>query len=73
MNFNDQSFTWDTDTISMKDRDTYTLSSAEVLIWVYLSANEPQKLRDEYYRATKILDAEYNQASSSLDEFIKTC
>jgi hypothetical protein len=36
-----------------------------------MSANEPQKLRDEYSRATKILDAEYKPAS--LDDVIKTC
>jgi hypothetical protein len=35
-----------------------------------MSANEPQTLRDEYYRATKILDAEYKPAS--LDGVIKT-
>jgi hypothetical protein len=34
-------------------------------------ANEPQTLRDEYYQATKILDAEYKAASS--DGVIKTC
>jgi hypothetical protein len=33
--------------------------------------NEPQKLRDEYSRATKILDAEYKPAS--LDDVIKIC
>jgi hypothetical protein len=38
-----------------------------------MSANEPQKLRDEYFRATKILDAEYKQLSTSLDDVIKTC
>jgi hypothetical protein len=32
MNFNDHTITWDTDTISMKDRDTCTLSSVEALI-----------------------------------------
>jgi hypothetical protein len=36
-----------------------------------MSANEPQTLRDEYSRATKILDAEYKPAS--LDDVIKTC
>jgi hypothetical protein len=51
----------------MKDRDTCTLSSVEVL--VYMSANEPQTLRDEYSRATKILNAEYKPAS--LDDVIK--
>jgi hypothetical protein len=71
MNFNDHTVTWDTDTIPMKDRDTRTLSSVETLIGVYMSSNEPQALRDEYSRATKILDAEYKPAS--LDDVIKTC
>jgi hypothetical protein len=57
MNFNDQTVTWDTDTITMKERAS--LSSAEALIEVYLSANDPQMLRHEYSRATKILDTEY--------------
>jgi hypothetical protein len=48
MNFNDHTVTWDTDTIPMKDRDTCTLSSVEALIEVYMSANEPQMLIDEY-------------------------
>jgi hypothetical protein len=48
MNFNDHTVTWDTDTIPMKDRDTRTLSSVETMIEVYMSANEPQTLRDEY-------------------------
>jgi hypothetical protein len=71
MNFNYHTVTWDTDTILMKDRDTCTQSSVEALIEVYMSANEPQMLRDEYSRATKILDAEYKPAS--LDDVIKTC
>jgi hypothetical protein len=71
MNFNDHTVTWDTDTIPLKDRDTCTLSSVEVLIEVYMSANEPQTHRDEYSRATKILDAEYKP--ESLDDVIKTC
>jgi hypothetical protein len=54
MNFNDHTVTWDTDNIPMKDRDTCTLSSVEALIEVYMSANEPQTLRDEHSRATKI-------------------
>jgi hypothetical protein len=69
MNFNDHTVTWDTDTIPMKDRGT--LSSVEALIEVYMIANEPQTLRDEYSRVTKILDAEYKPAS--LDDVIKTC
>jgi hypothetical protein len=55
----------------MKDRNTCTLSSGVALIEVYLRANEPQTLRDEYSRVTKILDAEYKPAS--LDDVIKTC
>jgi hypothetical protein len=35
-----------------------------------MSANEPQTLRDEYYQATKILDAEYKQTHASLDDVI---
>jgi hypothetical protein len=34
-----------------------------------MTVNEPQTLRDEYSRATKILDAEYKPAS--LDDVIK--
>jgi hypothetical protein len=49
----------DTDTIPTVDRDSCTLSSVEALIEVYMSANEPQTLRNEYSQATKILDAEY--------------
>jgi hypothetical protein len=59
MNFNDHTVTWDTDTIPMKDRDICFLSSIEDLTEVNISANEQQTLRDEYSRATKILDAEY--------------
>jgi hypothetical protein len=58
MNFNDHTVIWDTDTIPMKDRDTGTLSSVEALTEVYMSANKPQTLRDEYSQATEILDAE---------------
>jgi hypothetical protein len=36
-----------------------------------MSANEPQTLRDEYSRATEILDAEYDP--ENLDDVIKTC
>jgi hypothetical protein len=71
MNFNDHTVTWDTDTIPMKDRDALTVSSVEALIEVYMSANEPQTLRDEYSRATKVLDPEYKPAR--LDDIIKTC
>jgi hypothetical protein len=41
------------------------------LIEVYMSANKPQTLRDEYSRYTKILDAEYNP--EILDDVIKRC
>jgi hypothetical protein len=69
MNFNDHTVTWDTDTIPLKDRGT--LSSVAALIEVYMSANEPQTLRDEYSQVTEILDSEYKPAS--LDDVIKTC
>jgi hypothetical protein len=71
MIFNDHTVTLDTDTIPMKNRDTRTLKSVEALIEVYMIANEPQTLRDEFYQATKILDAEYKPAS--LDDVIMTC
>jgi hypothetical protein len=71
INFNDHMVTWDTDTIPMKDILTCTLSSVEALIEVYMIVNEPQRLRDEYSRATKILDAEYKP--EILDDVIKTC
>jgi hypothetical protein len=38
-----------------------------------MNANEPNTLRDEYFGATKILDAEYKPGSASLDDVIKTC
>jgi hypothetical protein len=36
-----------------------------------MSANDSQKLRDECFRATEILDTEYKPAS--FDDVIKTC
>jgi hypothetical protein len=36
-----------------------------------MSVNEPQTLRNDYARTTKILDAEYKPVS--LDDVIKTC
>jgi hypothetical protein len=36
-----------------------------------MNTNQSQTLRDEYFRATKILDADYTPAS--LDDVIKTC
>jgi cell division septum initiation protein DivIVA len=36
-----------------------------------MSANEPQTLRNEYFRGTKILDSEYEQVSAILDDVIK--
>jgi hypothetical protein len=62
-----------TDNIPMKDKDTCTLSSVEALIEVYMSANEPQTLRDEYSRATKILDSDYKHVPARLHDVIKTC
>jgi hypothetical protein len=43
------------------------------MIEIYLSANEPQTLGDDYSRTTKILDAEYKHVPASLDDVIKTC
>jgi hypothetical protein len=63
--------TWVTDNITMKKRNTCTLSSIKALLEVNLSANEPQTLRDEYTWATKILDSDYQPAR--LDDVIKTC
>jgi hypothetical protein len=63
MNFNDHTVTLNTDTIPIKVRDTCTLSSVDPLVEVYMSASEPQTLRVEYSRATKILDAEYKPES----------
>jgi hypothetical protein len=63
--------TLDTHAIPIKDRDTSTVSSEKALIEVYMIANEPPTLRDEYSQATKILDAEYKPAS--LDDVIKSC
>jgi hypothetical protein len=57
----------------MKDRYTCILPSVEALIEVYMNENEPQTLRDEDSRATKILDTEYKRQSASLDDVIKTC
>jgi hypothetical protein len=71
MNFNDHAVSWKTDTLPIKDRNTCTLSPVETLIEVYLRENEPQTLRNEYPRATSILDSEYK--SASLDDVIKTC
>jgi hypothetical protein len=65
MNFNDHTVTWDADTIPMKDKVTCALSSLEALIEVYMSANEPQTLKDEYSRDIKILDAENKPESWS--------
>jgi hypothetical protein len=66
INLNDHTVTWNADTIPMKDR--CTLSSVETLIEVYMSANEPQTFRDEYYRATKFLDTECTPVSIKTNE-----
>jgi hypothetical protein len=69
LNFDDKTVTWDTDTILMKDRGS--LNSQKVITEIYLTANEPQNLMDEFYCSTKILDAEYKPAI--LEEVSKTC
>ena len=69
LNCNDKTVTWDTDTIPMKDRGT--LNSQKVITEIYLAANEPQSLVDEFSRSTKILDAEYKPAI--LEEVTRAC
>jgi hypothetical protein len=68
LNFNDTTFTWNTDTIPMKDRGY--LNSQRSITEIYLTANEPQSLMDKISRSTKILDAEYKPAI--LEEVNKT-
>jgi hypothetical protein len=48
----------------MKDRGT--LSLIEALIEIYMSANEPQTLRDEYSWASKVFDADCKHVPVSL-------
>jgi hypothetical protein len=43
------------------------------MIEVYMNANELQTLRDEYYRVTKFLDAEYKHKPANLNDVINTC
>jgi hypothetical protein len=69
LNFNDNTVTWGTDTIPMKDRDT--LNTQEALVEVYWTTNEPQTLVSKLSCSTKILDAEYKPAC--LDKVIKRC
>jgi Retroviral aspartyl protease len=69
LNFNDKTVTWDTNTIPMKDRGS--LNSQKVITEIYLTANEPQSLLNEFSCSTKILDAEYKPAI--LEEVSKTC
>jgi hypothetical protein len=56
LNFNDKTVTWDTDTIPIKDRGS--LNSQKVITEIYLTANEPQSLLNEFSCSTKILDTE---------------
>jgi hypothetical protein len=69
LNFNDKTITWDTDTIPMKDRDSLNLQKA--ITEIYLNANKPQSLLDEFSCSTKILNAEFKPAI--LEEVTKTC
>jgi hypothetical protein len=52
----------------MKDRGF--LNSQKSITEIYLTANEPQSLMDEFSCSTKILDAEYKPAI--LEEVTKT-
>jgi hypothetical protein len=53
----------------MKDRGL--LNSQKSITEIYLTANEPQSLMDEFSHSTKILDAEYILVI--LEEVSKTC
>jgi hypothetical protein len=55
--------------IPMKDRGS--LNSQKAITEIYLTANEPESLVNEFSRSTKILDAEYKPAI--LEELTKTC
>jgi hypothetical protein len=69
INFNDETVTWDTDTIPMKDQGS--LNSQMSISDISMTVNEPQSLMDKFSCYTKILDAEYKPAI--LDKVIKTC
>jgi hypothetical protein len=56
LHFNDETVTWDSDTIPMKDRGM--LNTQEALVEVYLTANEPQTLISKLSCYTNILNAE---------------
>jgi hypothetical protein len=76
MNLNDQTVTWDSVKYwhyFNKGQIYSILSAAEALIEIYWRTNEPKALRDEYSRANKVLDADYNQLPTILNEFIKAC
>jgi hypothetical protein len=53
----------------MNDRGS--LNSQKAITEIYLNANEPQSLMDEFSCSTTILDAEYKTAF--LEEVSKTC
>jgi hypothetical protein len=53
----------------MKDRGS--LNSQKAITEIYLTANEPQSLTDEFSGSAKILDVEYKPAI--LEEVTKTC
>jgi hypothetical protein len=69
LNFNDHTVTWDADTILMKDRGT--LNTQDAILEVYLDSNEPKSLVDEFWRSTKIPDAEYKP--TVLEEVTQMC
>jgi hypothetical protein len=77
MNFNDHTVIWALGILTLFQGKTETqdfiISRGPDWDNVYITANEPQTVRNEYSRATKILDAEYEQTSASLDDVIKTC
>jgi hypothetical protein len=69
LHLSDKTVTWETDTIPMKDKGT--LNSQDALAEVYLSANKPENILDEFLRSTKILDAEDKPAI--LEEAAQMC
>jgi hypothetical protein len=56
--------------MQINDRDKCVLSSLEAFIEVYLIINQTEILRDEYSRATKMLNTDYKQMSANLYDVI---
>ena len=61
INFDAKTLTWETDTILMKSRGH--LKDKKTVNDIFLTANEPTGIQDEFARATQILDANYHAAN----------